>query len=444
VLEAIAAGLQQDLPQVRLAALEVLREVPAPETLSQVRHMVDDDPDPEVRLQAIRLLTDLKDTKIVPSLLRLAIDSTTSNQLRQAAIRAVVAIDAKPYGRQLAEIALAENSPVPLVEIALDALAIMGSEEAKQAIEKRLGDPRAVLRVNAIEACIQVHGDDAAARIIPKLHDPDVSVQQSAISALSTLVAASDSKSRIDVIKALAAVPDRRALPIYLGLLLDEDQGIREASRGTLLALGDSICGDLRTLHKRNELATPVRRALGKVFSANSQFDFLDEDAPAELGPSVYAQFAADHRGDPHRGQKLFVDTEGIDCSKCHVVGGAGTANIGPDLLGIGAKYPRHELIRSVLEPSNRILIDFETVIVETISGRIHQGMVRSQTPERIELVTPEGEVIPIRANEIELKETSSLSPMPDGLVRGVTLQDFADIIAYLESLKQPFSPAAK
>jgi putative heme-binding domain-containing protein len=444
VLEAIEMGLQQGLPQVRLAALEILREVPAPETLLQVRRMVADDPDPEVRLQAIRLLTDFRDTEIVPSLLRLATDNKTSNPLRQAAIRAVTAIGAEPYGKQLAEIALAEDSPIPLVVIALDALAILRSEEAKQVIEKRLDDRRAPLRAKAIEACAQVHGDDAAARIIPKLQDPDMSVQQAALSALSMLVAATDSKSRSDVIKALAAVPDRRALPIYLELLLDKNQDIREAACSTLLALGDSICNDLRTLHERNELATPVRRELAEVFSAHNQFAFLHEDAPTELEPSVYAQFATDHRGDPRRGQKLFADTKVIDCSKCHVVGGAGAANIGPDLLGVGAKYPRHELIRSVLEPSNRILIDFETVIIETTSGRIHQGMISSQTPEKIELVTPEGEVIPILADEIELKETSNLSPMPNGLARGMTLRDFADIIAYLESLKQPFPPKVK
>ncbi|MFV2069148.1 MAG: hypothetical protein ACC645_19445, partial [Pirellulales bacterium] len=96
------------------------------------------------------------------------------------------------------------------------------------------------------------------------------------------------------------------------------------------------------------------------------------------------------------------------------------------------------------LEPSNRILTDFEIVVVITTDGVIHQGMIRSQTPERTELVTPDGKVIPIPASEIELKETSNLSPMPNGLASGMTLQNFADIIAYLESLKQPSPPKAE
>ncbi len=436
VLEAIDAGLRQSLPQVRIAALETLREVPAPETLPRVRRMIDDDPDQEVRLHAIRLLTDLKDSKIVPSLLHLATDNKTANPLRQAAIRAVVAIDAKPYGKQLAQIALAEDSPVPLVAIALDALAILHSDEAKAAIVKRLSDRRAPLRAKAIEAYAQVQGDDVAVRITPKLQDPDKSVQRAALSALSVLIDTADSETRFKVMKALAAAPDQRALPIYLDTLLDENKETRNASRSTLVALGDSICSDIRTLHNRNELAASVRRELAKVFSANNQFAFLQEDPPAKLEPAAYAKYAADHRGNPNRGQQLFADTKGIGCVKCHVVGGAGAANIGPDLLGIGAKYPRRELIRAVLEPSNRILTDFEMVVVVTTSGLIHQGMIRNQTPERIELVTPEGKVVPIDANEIELKKTSNLSPMPNGLANGMTLQNFADIIAYLESLK--------
>ncbi len=49
--------------------------------------------------------------------------------------------------------------------------------------------------------------------------------------------------------------------------------------------------------------------------------------------------------------------------------------------------------------------------------------------------------MIRIKLNEIELKETSKLSPMPKGLENGMTLQNFADLIAYLENLKQPLPP---
>ena len=72
-----------------------------------------------------------------------------------------------------------------------------------------------------------------------------------------------------------------------------------------------------------------------------------------------------------------------------------------------------------------------------TSDGKIHQGTIKSQTPEALDLMTAEGKVIRIPIDEIEAKKISSLSPMPNGLADGMTLANFADIIAYLESLKQ-------
>ncbi len=163
----------------------------------------------------------------------------------------------------------------------------------------------------------------------------------------------------------------------------------------------------------------------------------------AKLDPARFADFASKHGGDVVRGQKLFADQKGIGCVKCHAVSGSG-GNIGPDLGGVGARYPRAELIRSVLEPSNRIVDGYELTIVVTTTGAIHQGIVKSQTPDKVVLLTPEGETREIRTGDIDEQRRSNLSPMPIGLTEGMTLQDFSDIIAYLESLKAKGGPKTK
>ncbi len=156
------------------------------------------------------------------------------------------------------------------------------------------------------------------------LHDSDASVQRAALSALSVIVGAADSQARFDVIKALADAPDQRALPIYLDALLDEHKETSDAARNTLVALGNAIRDDIRTLHDRNELATPIRRELARVFATNDQFDFLREEPAAQLQPADYARYAAKHAGDVYRGRQVFSDSRGIGCVKCHLVGGAG------------------------------------------------------------------------------------------------------------------------
>lgn len=172
------------------------------------------------------------------------------------------------------------------------------------------------------------------------------------------------------------------------------------------------------------------------------EYAFLYEDLPEKLEPTAYAEFATKNAGNPERGQKLFADREGVACIKCHAVRGTG-GNAGPDLNGIGSRYPREELIRSVLEPSNRVLASYQVTVFATVDGDILQGIIKSETAEKIELVTNDGTVKELAVADIESRQKSAVSLMPNGLKDGMSVQDFADIIAYLDSLKEPATTAA-
>lgn len=168
----------------------------------------------------------------------------------------------------------------------------------------------------------------------------------------------------------------------------------------------------------------------------NPQFAFLVENVPPALDVGVYRDFALKNAGDAQRGQKLFADLQGIGCIKCHAVKGEG-AKIGPDLLGIGTKYPREELIRSVLEPSNRVAESYMITSIVTDAGQVLSGIVQSENETELELVDAAGKVLKIQKDSIEDRQKTSVSLMPNGLKDGMSLADFADVIAYLESLKQ-------
>ena len=62
--------------------------------------------------------------------------------------------------------------------------------------------------------------------------------------------------------------------------------------------------------------------------------------------------------GDSDRGKSLFLSDK-VTCKICHVITGQ-ERKAGPDLIGIGDKYSRDELITAVLEPSREILPDYE------------------------------------------------------------------------------------
>src|SRR5262249_54863173 len=75
-----------------------------------------------------------------------------------------------------------------------------------------------------------------------------------------------------------------------------------------------------------------------------------------------FRTFVRKAKGDPERGQKLFLDLKGLACAKCHAVAGNG-GKVGPDLAGIALRYKREDLMTSILEPSKQIANGYETLV---------------------------------------------------------------------------------
>ncbi len=163
----------------------------------------------------------------------------------------------------------------------------------------------------------------------------------------------------------------------------------------------------------------------------------LFEAKPQKLDPKAYAEFARKTPGDAARGRALFADPKGVACIKCHKVAGEG-GDVGPDLTGVGVKYGKDHFIESVLYPSAKILDGYKQTMVLTKSGVVTAGRFMGETAEELNLMDAEGKRHAIRKSEIDQRKESDLSLMPEGLNTGLSLQDFADIVIYLESLKEP------
>ncbi len=162
-----------------------------------------------------------------------------------------------------------------------------------------------------------------------------------------------------------------------------------------------------------------------------------DEAAAAR---DALARFAVEVRGNPARGRAVFVDREKARCILCHRVGGEGGA-IGPDLSGIGGKFARLHLIESVLEPSRQIVDGYRATLVATSDGRLITGLVKNETNERLTLVNGETHEHVVLKPEIENRKFLDVSIMPEGLATGLSREQFADLIAYLETLRSAGQP---
>ena len=150
---------------------------------------------------------------------------------------------------------------------------------------------------------------------------------------------------------------------------------------------------------------------------------------------SDYEQYALRHHGDADRGRKLFLDDQRARCAICHRVDGKG-GDTGPDLSTIGGKLDRPHLVESLLAPSQQIVEGYRTSIITTKDGRTVSGIVKEQSEEDVTLYDADGKARTIATAAIETRQTSPISLMPERLYESLTLVEFADLVAYLETLR--------
>jgi putative heme-binding domain-containing protein len=185
----------------------------------------------------------------------------------------------------------------------------------------------------------------------------------------------------------------------------------------------------------REVIPRPLLRWLGYALIGLCVGPPLIARAHDQATAAEFAQFASSHHGDAGRGRALFGDLKRLACARCHRAGGQG-GDIGPDLSDIGGKFDRPLLVESILEPSRQIVEGYRTTTVATKEGRVLSGIAREETPAGLVLVDADAKRIAVRADEIEDRKFAQTSLMPSGLAAGISPAEFADLIAYLETLR--------
>lgn len=140
--------------------------------------------------------------------------------------------------------------------------------------------------------------------------------------------------------------------------------------------------------------------------------------------------------GDPAEGEAFFFDTEGsAACGKCHRVNERG-GEIGPELTGLAGTRTAEFIVESMLEPSVQIASGFETVLIQTIGGRLIDGIIRSETTDTMELMTKDGDVLAISKSEIDRQKIQETSLMPSNFSELLTVEQLHDLLAFLLTLE--------
>lgn len=140
--------------------------------------------------------------------------------------------------------------------------------------------------------------------------------------------------------------------------------------------------------------------------------------------------------GDPAAGRRVFFHSGGAGCYRCHTVNGRG-GHIGPDLSTIAVSLKRQKLVQSLIEPSREIAPQFTGWSFMMQNGKVHTGLILQHDRDgQVTIGTTDGKVLNLELDAIEQRLPQKKSIMPAKLVDQLTVGEFRDLLAFLESLK--------
>jgi putative membrane-bound dehydrogenase-like protein len=303
------------------------------------------------------------------------------------------------------------------------------------ALAATLGDPRAFEKLRNLLA-------DGA---------ENINVRRS---ALETLIIARDpglpkhleplllqaSPLRAQALRGLAAFDHERTprliLDVYPGLSPEEKRDALNtlASRGSYgkamldavaakqIALADVSADIIRQLRNLNDAALAKR--INEVWG-------IVRDTPADR-KKLIAQYTkmlktpTPQLVDLALGRAVFAKT----CQQCHTLYGVGR-KVGPDITGAN-RGSLDYLLENIIDPSAVIQKEYTATIVELKNGRVLTGIVSSETPAALTLLTA-NETVTIARDDVETLKPTPTSMMPDDVVKTVKDAEFRALIAYLQ-----------
>ncbi len=160
-----------------------------------------------------------------------------------------------------------------------------------------------------------------------------------------------------------------------------------------------------------------------------------EEERAKRLGDVIDRPSILALAGDAARGKLVFTANSAAQCKTCHKAGEVGET-VGPDLSKIGAKYDKAKLLEQILEPSKSIDPAFITYLLETKDGQVISGLAVEKTATGVVLKDAQGKTVRLANGEIERMVPQSRSLMPELLLRDLTAQQVADLLAFLAGLR--------
>lgn len=246
-------------------------------------------------------------------------------------------------------------------------------------------------------------------------------VQNSAVSALLSV----EPKAAVPALVEKWPGLKGKAAQTALAGLLARDEGARAVLAAMALpeakmapaVLSASQVQALAT-HKNKVISTEARKVLASVIPPSR------EEMVKKFQPAVAAQ------GDATRGQVQFM----ARCFACHRANGQGMA-VGPDMVTVKTRG-RDGLLTAILEPHKEVASQYIAYLVNTKDGQTLNGIIARDDAASMTLRMMGGAETTVQRSQIQGSSSSGQSLMPEGLEQGMSVQDMADLLSFIEAVK--------
>ena len=295
---------------------------------------------------------------------------------------------------------------------------------------------QSLVRLHAVEACLAAVGSnntDGALWALSLMHDPAV-----VDGLLEKYAATSDADLKNKILASLSRLytmeapydgswwwttqPDTRG-PYYKPISWEKSAAIEKLFRDTFAAAdadGKAYLISLANRHRMNlegigEVEKTERAKVKTIGQISIENIMLDLDKM---------------KGDPNKGMEI-MKTQA--CIACHSIKESDPKR-GPELNHIGARLDREAIAEAILKPDAGIADSW--VDVTMADGSTVQGTLVEKTDTQVVIRDIAGISNTLKAADVKGVKTSASTLMGPHLMDALTMEQFADVIAYLHSLK--------
>ncbi len=317
---------------------------------------------------------------------------------------------------------LARSEHVHVRELASQLSQIFGDKAAARRALATAQDRSALVgaRRRALHSLLSQRNDSVSAILEPLLDEPEL---------------------RLDAIRGFASIENPKAPEILLSRYDKWSSEYRTAIIETLATrrqYAESLLQAIRSKEiPRSHIPAHVARSLSFILGDAFTEVFGDVRQLSKDRTKLIAKYKkmlspdALVDADPAKGRAIFEKT----CASCHILYGTG-GKIGPDLTGSNRADLDYILLNGV-DPSYDVPDGYKMVVIQTVDGRILNGVIAEEDSQRVILKTVEQPTVVILKSDIDDRQVSIKSMMPDGQFDEMKPQEIKNLIKYLQTTEQ-------